>query len=295
MAQAAGRGRATAVGNEVHVVSHACSGTQWGAAVTSHLTSIEELEVQSFTSICSRIAVHAEAEPDGIAVAGPAGELTYQELTRRASASGGSAAGRRGGPRRVRRRVPGALARVRRGGLRGALGRRRLPSDRHRQPAGPRRVRARRQRHLDRPHLDARAAAAARGPVAPAARRRTRLRCGRPVRGSARRRTGGAGLRHLHLRQHRAAEGRRADPREPGQPHRLAHRGLRGHRAGPGEPGRRPRFRRRGLGDLAAPGRRGRRAPRRRRHPALPPSCCATGWWPTGSRSPSPRPRWPSS
>jgi amino acid adenylation domain-containing protein len=53
--------------------------------VTSHLTSIEELDVQSFTSICSRIAVHATAEPDGIAVAGPAGGMTYGELTRRAT------------------------------------------------------------------------------------------------------------------------------------------------------------------------------------------------------------------
>src|SRR5215210_4927612 len=65
------------------------SGTQWGAAVTSHLTSIEELEVQSFMSICSRIGIHAAAEPDGVAVAGPAGRLTYGELTQRASALAG--------------------------------------------------------------------------------------------------------------------------------------------------------------------------------------------------------------
>jgi amino acid adenylation domain-containing protein len=77
------------MGNEVHVVAHARSGTQWGAAVTSHLTSIEELEVQSFTSICPRIGIHAAAEPDGVAVAGPAGRLTYGELTQRASALAG--------------------------------------------------------------------------------------------------------------------------------------------------------------------------------------------------------------
>lgn len=57
--------------------------------MTSYLSSIEELEVQSFTSICSRIGIHASAEPDGVAVAGPAGRLTYGELTRRASALAG--------------------------------------------------------------------------------------------------------------------------------------------------------------------------------------------------------------
>ena len=74
------------------------------------------------------------------------------------------------------------------------------------------------------------------------------------------------GLRHLHLGQHGSAQGRRADPREPGQPRRLARHGVRRRPERPGEPGRQRRLRRRGVGDLAASGRGRDGALRGRRH-----------------------------
>ena len=89
--------------------------------------------------------------PSGPACGDRPGRST-PHLSRASAAFGrpGRAARRgRGGPGSCVRGVPGTLARVRRRGLRGALGRRRLPSDRHRQPARSRRVRALRQRHLE--------------------------------------------------------------------------------------------------------------------------------------------------
>ena len=82
----------------------------------------------------------------------------------------------------------------------------------------------------------------------------------------------------------RAAQGRRADPRELGQPGPLARHGIRGPPAGPGQPGRGRRLRRGGVGDLAPPGRRGDRALPRPGHPPLAPSAPRLARRPSGSR-----------
>ena len=209
--------------------------------MTSHLTSIDELEVQAFTSVSSRIGVHAAADPDGVAVAGPAGSLSYAELSHRASRLAGRlrAAGVGRGScvgvflERSPEFVVAACGVLRAGAAY-------LPIDTASPP--------------DR--VEFVLADAGASTVLTSARQQPRLPAGRwsPLLVDE----PGSGADDLSAIPHPAGpealayviytsgstgqpEGRRDHPREPGEPRRLAPGGVRRHAGRPRQPGRRPR------------------------------------------------------